>query len=383
MTGCAEREPASATHAAVRFVHCADIHLGAGFSMLPREAADRRRGDQRQTFARIVDLALDQSAKADLMFISGDLFDSDRPSPRDVAFVRSQLQRLADGNVRTFIIPGNHDPYRDGGFWSRAGFPCTRLFTQAAFEWCELEDLGISVCGFAPDISHQSRNVVSLFDGSVPSGNSVLLFHGSWLNFGREFADCHPFSTEDISGLPFSYIALGHYHAFRAIEGIGPTAVYPGSPDAVGFSKNELGDRYVVVGTIDRRGRVEAAPRKINVVSHVWEEIDCTAESEQSLRRRLEEMLSPDVYAQILLSGSPSAEVITAVQRLPDELSELCAHLDIRTLLSSVGELPADNMYLNRFVEIMNARMREASEDERPVLSKALELGIRAFMRSR
>ena len=100
----------------VRFVHCSDLHLGAPYSMLPREAADKRRVDQRKTFARIVDLALGRPDKADLMLIAGDLFDSARPSPRDISFVRSQLQRLADGGVRTFIIPGNHDPFREHGF---------------------------------------------------------------------------------------------------------------------------------------------------------------------------------------------------------------------------------------------------------------------------
>lgn len=375
-------EPGHASREAVKFVHCSDIHLGASFSMLPRSAADRRRVDQRQTFARIVDLALQHTGKADMVFISGDLFDSARPSPRDVAFVRSQLQRLADGNVQTFIIPGNHDHCREGGFWLKADFPCTKLFTKPAFECCEAANMGISVCGIAPDISQPSRNQISLFDAELPPGNSVLLFHGSWLNFGQATADCHPFTTEDLAELPFSYIALGHYHALRTVEGIRPVAMYPGAPDAIGFSKNDLGDRYVVVGTIDSRGRVDAKPHKINLVSHLAQEIDCTAETEQSLRRRLEEMLSAEIYAQIQLAGNPPAEVITAAEHLADELQQFCSYLDISTSFGSVGEVPADNTYMTRFVQIMNDRIQAASENERPLLSKALELGVRAFMRS-
>jgi len=365
----------------IRFVHCSDLHLGTPYSMLPRGAADRRRVDQRQTFARIVDLALGRPHKADLMLIGGDLFDSDRPSPRDIAFVRSQLQRLADGGVKTFIIPGNHDPCREAGFWSKADLPCTKLFTRPVFECCEVEELGISVCGIAPDISDQSKPQMPSFDLSLRAPVSVLLFHGSWLNFGRDVADCHPFTTEELAMLPFNYVALGHYHACHEIKGLTCKAIYPGTPEAVGFSAGDLGDRYVVVGTIDEQGNVDARPHKINQISHVAEEFDCTAETPASLRRKIEELLSPSVYARMLLTGRPSAEVIAASETLGDELGEACGHLSVTSRFSSVGEVPADNSYLKRFVEKMNARIEEAAEDGKPLLSKALELGIRAFMK--
>ena len=365
----------------VRFVHCSDLHLGAPYSMLPREAADKRRVDQRKTFARIVDLALGRPDKADLMLIAGDLFDSARPSPRDISFVRSQLQRLADGGVRTFIIPGNHDPFREHGFWPKADLPCTKLFTQPTFECHEVKDLGVSVCGIAPDISDLSSGQIASFDAVSPTPISVLLFHGSWLNFGRENADCHPFSTDDLARLPFNYVALGHYHACRQIDGIPGKAIYPGTPEAIGFSRNDLGDRFVVVGSIDDHGNVDADPCKINEVSHATEEVDCTTETAQSLRRKVEQMLSPSVYARVSLIGRPPAEVIAAADSLAEQLDGASAYIDVATRFSSVGDVPADNTYLKRFVEKMNARIEEAPEAEEQLLSKALELGIRAFMK--
>jgi len=365
----------------VRFVHCSDLHLGTPYSMLPRKAADKRRVDQRQTFARIVDLALTRPGKADLMFISGDLFDAASPSPRDVAFVRSQLRRLADGGVKTFIIPGNHDAYREGGFWAKADFPCTKLFTGPAFEWFEVKDLGVSVCGIAPDLSALAVDQIAAFAGAPPTPISLLIFHGSWLNFGRDSADCHPFSTEELAKLPFNYAALGHYHAWREIDGIPFKAIYPGTPEAVGFSKNDLGDRYVAVGTIDPDGNVDTRPHKINQVSHVTKEFDCTAESAGSLRRKIEEFLSEPVYAQITLTGSPPAEIIAASETLKHELSEMSAYVGLATNFNSVGELPADNAYLKQFVAKMNARIQDAPDDDKALLKKALELGIRAFMK--
>ncbi|NQT21070.1 MAG: DNA repair exonuclease, partial [Planctomycetes bacterium] len=316
-----------------------------------------------------------------LMLIAGDLFDSAGPSPRDVGFVRSQLQRLTDGGVKTFIIPGNHDPYRDHSFWAKADLPCTKLFTKPAFECHEVGELGVSVCGIAPDISDISKGQIGAFDAVVPTPISVLLFHGSWLNFGRETADCHPFSTDELARLPFNYVALGHYHAARNIDGVPCTAIYPGTPEAIGFAGNDLGDRFVVVGTIDDNGNVAAVPHKINEISHAAEEIDCTTETAQSLRRKIEQMLSSSVYAQIALTGRPAAEVIAASETLAQELDGACAFIDVRTRFSSVGDVPADNTYLKRFVEKMNGRIKEAPEGEEHLLSKALELGIRAFMK--
>ncbi|HUW31069.1 MAG TPA: DNA repair exonuclease [Planctomycetota bacterium] len=362
----------------VRFVHCSDLHLGAPYSMLPRQAADRRRADQRETLGRIVDLAVGAPEKADLLLIAGDLFDSDHPSLRDVTFVRTQLERLGREGVRVFMIPGNHDPWRERNFWSRAAFPNVRLFTQPRFECEVLRGLRLNVCAIAPDPSNYSKNQLAAFDASVAAGPSILLHHGSWLNFGGESADCHPFSTDDIRRLPFSYIALGHYHASRQVDS---RSAYPGTPDAVGFSKNDLGPRYVMVGTLDGEGRVDVHPHQINVVSHVMEEIDCTAESCQSLRQRVERLLERSAYVRIRLTGRPATEVIAAAERLRDELSDMATFLAVESSFSNVADVPADNIYLKRFVEKVNARMQNAPEDQQPLLSKALELGIRAFLK--
>lgn len=366
---------------AVRFIHCSDLHLGAPFGMLPREIADRRRADQRETFARIVDLAIRPPERADLLLIAGDLFDSDHPSLRDVAFVRAQFERLARDGVRTFIVPGNHDPWRERSFWSRASFPDVRLFTRPKFDFEEIRGLGISVCGIAPDPANYSKNQLAEFDAVPPAGPCILLYHGSWLNFGpdtSELADCHPFRSEDLRCLPFSYVALGHYHAFRQAE---RNAAYAGTPESVGFAKNDLGPRSVIVGTIADNGAVDIARHEINVVSHVMEEIDCTTETYDSLRRRAEKLLAPSSYVRIVLTGRPSAEVIAGIDRLRQELADLAAHLDVETRFSNVAERPADNIYLKRFLEKLDARMENATEDQKALLGKALELGIRAFAR--
>ena len=364
----------------LRFVHCSDLHLGAPYSMLPREAADRRRADQRETFARIVDLAIKPQERADLLLLTGDTFDSANPSPRDVGFLRGQLQRLADAGVKTFAIPGNHDPWREKSFWAKAAFPFARFFRNPVLEQEELRGLGISVWAIAPDSSNLTKNQLAQISMPEGAGVSLLMCHGSWLNFGSETADCHPFSTHDVRNLPFAYVALGHYHACRQIEGPVPAA-YPGTPEALGFSRNDLGDRHVVIGTI-ADGKTDIRFHKINIVSHVSEEFDCTAESYDSLRRKVESILSPSCYVRIQLKGCPSVDVIAGLERLKEELSDMCAYLRIDSPFSSVGDVPADNVYLKRFMEKMKERIGEAGDERKPLLNKALELGIRAFARN-
>ena len=365
----------------VRFIHCADIHLGASFSVLPRHDADARRAHQRETFARIVDLALEQPDRADIVFISGDLFDSDRPSPREVSFVRNQLKRLTEEGVKSFIIPGNHDPYRSNSFWCKASLPCTRLFTQTDIECVEVNGMRICVCGIAPDLSNPSRNQLATLEPTLTGDIAVLLHHASWLNFGADTADFHPFAAENIDASPFNYVALGHYHAFRRVDSRIP-AVYPGATEALGFSKNDLGDRCVVVGTIDERGNVTYKQHKINKISHICEEIDCTADTPGSLRKKVEKLVSPEIYLRLTLTGRPSAEVVAASENLVEEFSQYVAWLEVESSFNNVGDVPVDNIYLNKFVEKMKARIEEAPDDQKPLLNKALEIGVRAFMKN-
>ena len=90
------------------FLHAADLHLGAPFHALPPDRAAERRREQRQLLTRLAQVA--QQAQVDLVFLCGDLFDSQRVRPETLQALHQVLEEM---EAPVFLTPGNHDPYTD------------------------------------------------------------------------------------------------------------------------------------------------------------------------------------------------------------------------------------------------------------------------------
>ena len=99
-----------------KFIHCADLHIDSpfkGLSSVNTELRDILHESTYKSFLNIVDLAINE--KVDCVLISGDIYDGADKSLRAQLRFRNGLQKLADVDIPTFIIHGNHDPL-DG--WS-------------------------------------------------------------------------------------------------------------------------------------------------------------------------------------------------------------------------------------------------------------------------
>ena len=75
----------------------ADIHLGSPIrsaAMRNPELGDQLKQASRNTFIRIVDLAISENVNA--LVLAGDIFDNDQPDLKSRAFLISQLTRAAD-----------------------------------------------------------------------------------------------------------------------------------------------------------------------------------------------------------------------------------------------------------------------------------------------
>ena len=88
----------------LRIVHGADFHLDAPFAALPPEKAVQRRGEQRQLLHRLATLV--NRSQADLVFLSGDLFDGGELYGETLDAL---VQALSAMNAQVFLAPGNHD----------------------------------------------------------------------------------------------------------------------------------------------------------------------------------------------------------------------------------------------------------------------------------
>ncbi len=96
----------------VRFIHGADVHLGApfrGLRELSEAWADRLVEAVPEAFDRLVDTAVRE--RVDFVVLAGDIFDNGRPSYRDYLRFFQGIERLSDAGIPTYLITGNHDPY--------------------------------------------------------------------------------------------------------------------------------------------------------------------------------------------------------------------------------------------------------------------------------
>lgn len=98
----------------IRFIHCADIHLGSPFTGLQQKnstIAFRAIEATKTAFLTLIDTAIEYHV--DFVLISGDIFDSSHQHIQEKIFLKEQFQRLAQVGIYTFLIHGNHDY---GGF---------------------------------------------------------------------------------------------------------------------------------------------------------------------------------------------------------------------------------------------------------------------------
>lgn len=137
----------------VRVVHAGDFHLDSAFGALTPEQARQRRMESRRTPERLVEWANDHGA--DLLLLSGDLFDSDSPYG-DTAPLLAQALGCFRGQA--VIAPGNHDPLTPDGPYARTRWSDNvHIFTEDRMQTITFPDLNCAVHGAGlhrPGVSH-------------------------------------------------------------------------------------------------------------------------------------------------------------------------------------------------------------------------------------
>lgn len=92
------------------FIALSDIHLGWKLFNLPELAQDLK-----DCFSSAIDIAI--AKKVNYVFIVGDLFDTNRPSPDLVRFVHEQVDKAAANGIVVAGIAGDHDKPVNGSAW--------------------------------------------------------------------------------------------------------------------------------------------------------------------------------------------------------------------------------------------------------------------------
>lgn len=365
-----------------RIIHAADIHLDAPFSLFDVQKAQQRKNELRETFASIILYA--KTEKADLMILSGDLFDSDFVTKDTVSFITAQFASIPD--CRIVIAPGNHDPITPNSTYKKAQFPTNvYIFEKEQIDRFSFPELGIDVYGYAFTSESYTENPLAAPLSLDKTKINILAAHG---DVGGRSEYC-PLTTADIAKSGFDYIALGHIHKGGELKTAGKTYyAYSGCPE--GRSFDECGVKGVFIADISKpNGKLTAnfvfkrfAARRYEKLS-----LDITGvTSQEGLSERLREAcaeagFSSDVLLRVRLTGRISPETRISPKKL-NAFSFGLFYLDIED--GTVPVLNADA--LKNDISVRGAFFRELlplleseNEEERRTAADALRYGLAAL----
>ncbi len=201
----------------MKIIHCADIHLGAKIdSRFPKEVAEERRREVRNSFSRMVRYAVENGVRG--ILFCGDVFDRDKPFKQDSNLFYEAVKSNPD--IEFFYLRGNHD--EEGGIEELP--PNLKLFST---EWTQYTLEGVTVSGIELAKENKRSYYTTL---SLNGGNrNIVMLHGQ---VGEEIL------LNKLQDKGIDYLALGHIHTqtIADLDGRGKYA-YSGCLEGRGFDE--------------------------------------------------------------------------------------------------------------------------------------------------
>lgn len=269
----------------MKFIHIADVHLGATpDSSMPWGEA--RQKELWGSFKSIIKICNEE--KIDLLLIAGDLFHK-QPLLRELKEVNYYFSTLE--TARVVIMAGNHDYI--GSRSNYRGFEWddrVHMFLSDRLEVVNFPDINTSIYGFSyltrditepkyDNIEVSMKNMKVLQDNIEISDSmktfqdnietryeiiqsdektkiNILLAHG-----GDDRSV--PINRKKLLGSGFDYIALGHIHKPEIISNI---MAYSGSLEPL--DKNETGQRGYILGRIKTKEQGQGHEAEIDFVNN-------------------------------------------------------------------------------------------------------------------
>lgn len=253
----------------LRFIHCADLHLGSPFQGIQDSDMRWQRLVSQapvRAFHKVVQTAIEKKVHA--VLIAGDVYTSVTHNlTAQLDYVRL-LHQLGQHGIQVFAVQGNHDPKEA---W-RAQIPLpsnVHVFSADEVERIPLvvqgEELA-AVYGRSYAKTEERENLARQYVRSAGDRYAIGLLHTQVGGEGTPYAPC---TLADLKESGMDYWALGHVHSHRILCDK-PYVVYSGNTQ--GLHHGETGPRGCYY--------VEAGPYGTTDVSFIdtsiirWEETD-------------------------------------------------------------------------------------------------------------
>jgi exonuclease SbcD len=382
----------------MKLLHFADLHLGVENygSLNPSTGLSTRVDDFLHAFDTIIDVAI--AEKVDAVLFAGDAFKNRDPSPTLQRMFARRIRRLAEAQIPTVLLTGNHDLpsimarataidiYQALGIPNihiarnigqmmlntRSGplqivtlpwVPRNTILTHEALRNLPIDE---QLLRFSELISAEVGQRAAELDPDLPA---VLLGHFSLegaklgseqsIMLGAEVV----LTPAEISVDAFTYVGLGHIHGHQRI-GIKPPVVYAGSVERVDFGEARETKGFVMV-EIERGqdGRWEARPtfRPLPTRPFLSLEIEAANDSPMEKIQLLIERRTSDIEGAI----------VRMIIKIAAEREDEIRVDEIRRWLLNAGA--AWVAYVRRDVDAQNRPRVDINDEDALIPEKMLE----------
>ena len=350
----------------MRFIHIADVHLGA----VPdknKAWSEIRKKEIVDTFEKLIYLVREE--EPDALFIAGDLFHR-QPLLRELKEINYLFTRIPKTMV--FIIAGNHDyMHRDSYYRNFEWNENVLFFDSQTIESIYLPEIDAEIYGAS---YYDRENTEAIYDNIQVKDEShinILLAHGG--------DERHiPINAHRLMLSGFDYVALGHIHKPGSIGAPDSRIKYSGALEPLDV--NDLGEHGFIRGEITKTKFytefVPFASRKyIEIKVELNTEMTFTelrhrieAEIERSGREHIYRILLTGCRDEIMQISAEDIEALGNIARLEDKS---VPDYQYDKLIKENG----DNL-LSRYLKYFLEDGRELGDIEK----KALDYGVRALL---
>ncbi len=339
----------------MKCIHCADVHLGAKLDSFPKEVADDRKIEVRNTFSRMVEFA--KANGVGVILLSGDIFDREKPYKKDTDFFYNVVESHPD--IDFLYLRGNHDEEGE-----RRTLPNLKTFSSEwrYYEYGDTVIAGIELC---KENFSSYPSTLALAEKKT----NIVMLHGQ---IGEEI------TLTKLRDKHIDYLALGHVHEFSEgeLDGRGRYA-YSGCLEGRGF--DETGAKGFVVLEIEDKVRYRFQPfSKRNIYKYA---LDVSGLKEgYAMAKRARETLAfskEDVY-RVELVGEVEAEVDEFAKDVYAYLCQDCAFLSVKDCTKKKIDYAAyahDTSLKGEFVRTV-AECTDYTEEER---AQIIAYGLKAL----
>lgn len=366
-------------------LHFSDLHLEAAFatSRLPAKLARRCREQLRQTLRRIMEIA--NYRKADAVTIAGDLFEREHLTPDTAAFLAQEFAALAPTPV--FIAPGNHDAADAVSLYQRGHWPenVNIAIKPGLTEWRLSKEYSLWMAAHLGPSERQ--NFLNNFQLPETAARPfpILLLHASAVPNHFDDSRAHaPLTLEEIRKAGFTLALLGHYHTARVMRHDNVIAVYPGSPEPLGFNENAKHGVAWIELNPGQVPKIELLPLAALHFDSFEINVEGCAQREQLLDKITAQARAQDLsthFVRIKLTGQAAATLHLDLDLLAERVEKNFGYVSFENHTRpafDLTRLAEESTVRGEFVRNMLAALERETEKQ-SLYSEALQYGLQAF----